>query len=118
MVPAADDARGADRDGLEGLTVQAAHAPRGRFLLLALGGIALLAGLTGALVLLGVPMPAGTARLAVDHGTLMTLGFLGTVIALERAVALGRPMGYAAPAAAGAGARRSCWACRLRSRPC
>ena len=84
--------------------MQAAHAPRGRFLLLALGGIALLAGLTGALVLLGLPLPAGTGRLAVGHGTLMTLGFLGTVIALERAVALGRPMGYLAPAAAGAGA--------------
>jgi hypothetical protein len=72
--------------------------------LLALGGIALLAGLVGALVLLGTPMPANTGRLAVDHGTLMTLGFLGTVIALERAVALGRPMGYAAPVAAGTGA--------------
>jgi hypothetical protein len=63
-----------------------------------------LAGLTGALVLLGVPMPAGTLPLAATHGVLMTLGFLGTLIALERAVALGRSWGYAAPVGAGLGA--------------
>ena len=33
----------------------------------------------------------------------MTLGFLGTLISLERAVALGRSWGYAAPLAAGVG---------------
>src|SRR5450759_5003067 len=66
--------------------------------------VALLAGLTGALVLLGVPMPAGTLPLAATHGVLMTLGFLGTLIALERAVALGRSWGYAAPVGAGLGA--------------
>lgn len=104
MVAAIDDAGGADRVGLEGLTVQAAHAPRGRFLLLALAGIALLAGLTGALVLLGALIPPDAGRLAAGHGRLMTLGFLGTVIALERAVALGRPLGYAAPLATGVGA--------------
>ena len=84
--------------------MQAARAPGARFLLLALGGLALLAGLNGALVLVGAPMPAETGRLAAGHGRLMTLGFLGTVIALERAVALGRPLGYAAPATAGMGA--------------
>jgi hypothetical protein len=104
VVAAIDDAGGEDRAGLEGLTVQAAHAPRGRFLLLALGGIALLGGLTGALVLLGAMIPADAGRLAAGHGRLMTLGFLGTVIALERAVALGRPLGYAAPVATGVGA--------------
>ena len=84
--------------------MRAARVPKGRFLLLVLGGIALLAGLDGALVLLGTSMPAEAGRLGADHGRLMALGFLGTVIALERAVALGRPMGYAAPVAAGAGA--------------
>lgn len=74
-----------------------------RLALLALGGIALMAGLAGALVLVGVPMPAAAGRLAVAHGVLMTLGFLGTLIALERAVALGRGWGYAAPLVTGAG---------------
>ncbi len=81
-----------------------AQAPGSRFLLLALGGIALMAGLAGALVLVGTPMPADVGSLAAGHGRLMILGFLGTVIALERAVALGRPLGYAAPLASGAGA--------------
>ena len=74
-----------------------------RLALLALGGAALVAGLTGALVLIGTPMPEGTVRLAASHGILMTLGFLGTLISLERAVALGRPWGYAAPLMTGAG---------------
>lgn len=78
--------------------------PRWRFALLAVGGLALLAGLTGALVLLGVAMPSAASRFAVTHGELMTLGFLGTVIALERAVALGRPWGYLAPGLAAVGA--------------
>jgi hypothetical protein len=71
--------------------------------LLLLGAIALLAGLTGSLVLLGVPMPPETAGLAAAHGLLMTLGFLGTLIALERAVAIGRWWAYLAPLAAGLG---------------
>ena len=75
-----------------------------RLPVLGLSVVALLAGLTGALVLLGVPMPAGTLPLAATHGVLMTLGFLGTLIALERAVALGRTWGYAAPLGAGLGA--------------
>ncbi len=79
-----------------------------RLALLALAGLGLLAGLSGALVLVGVlesaalPGASGT-RLAAGHGLLMTLAFLGTLIGLERAVALGRPWGYAAPAAAGLG---------------
>lgn len=74
-----------------------------RPLLLLLGALALLGGLTGALALLGLPLAPGTVRLAADHGLLMTLGFLGTLISLERAVALGRPWGYLAPLAAGLG---------------
>ncbi|HEX8939869.1 MAG TPA: hypothetical protein VF763_06860 [Candidatus Limnocylindrales bacterium] len=76
--------------------------PRG--LLLAGGAVALLAGLTGALVLLGLPMPAVTLRLGVVHGLLMTFGFLGTLVSLERAVALGRGWGYLAPLASALGA--------------
>lgn len=80
------------------------HAPWSRFALLAAGGLALLAGLTGALVLLGLPVPGDAARLAAGHGELMALGFLGTVIALERAVALGRPWGFLAPGFSAGGA--------------
>ncbi len=76
---------------------------RRRLPILALSVVALLAGLTSALVLLGLPMPAATTRLAASHGVLMTLGFLGTMIALERAVALGRSWGYIAPIGAGLG---------------
>lgn len=78
--------------------------PRRRFGLLAFAGISLFAGLTGALVLIGVSMPSGATSLAGSHGLLMPLGFLGTLIALERAVALGRPWGYLAPLATGLGA--------------
>ncbi len=38
------------------------------------------------------------------HGPLMVGGFLGTVIGLERAVALGKPWPYAAPLLTGIGA--------------
>lgn len=75
-----------------------------RALLLLPGGFALLAGLDAALTLAGLPAPTGAARLADLHGTLMVVGFLGTVIALERAVAARATWAYAAPALLGAGA--------------
>ena len=64
--------------------------------------IALLAGLDAALVLIGLPAPVRLARLPEVHGMLLVLGFVGTLIALERAVALGRRAGFAAPALLGA----------------
>ncbi|WP_372594977.1 hypothetical protein [Actinotalea sp.] len=67
-------------------------------------GIALLAGLDAALLLLGVPAPLTLDRLPEVHGALLVLGFVGTVIALERAVALAAPAGFLAPAAFGLGA--------------
>ncbi len=72
--------------------------------LVALGVTALFAGLWGGLLRLGLPVPGGGSDLAELHGPLMTLGFLGTLISLERAVALGRSWGFAAPLASGAGA--------------
>ena len=66
--------------------------------LLAGAMVAMLAGLWGALALLGFEVPASTTT-ASDHGILMALGFLGTMIAVERAVALGRLWGWGAPAA-------------------
>lgn len=75
----------------------------GRLSLLALGALCLLAGLDAALLLLGLPAPVTAARLPDVHGPLLVLGFVGCVIALERAVALRRAWALAAPAALGAG---------------
>lgn len=74
-----------------------------RYLLLLLGGLSLLAGLDGALLLSALPAPVTSERLPDVHGMLMVLGFLGTLIALERAVALRHPWGYLAPGLLGAG---------------
>ena len=49
--------------------------------LLAPAGIALLAGLDVALMLLGLPAPVRVDRLPEVHGMLMVLGFVGTLIA-------------------------------------
>lgn len=75
-----------------------------RALLLVPAGFALLAGLDAGLLLLGLPAPVEVARLAGAHGILLVLGFVGTLIALERAVAARRSWCYLAPAALGAGA--------------
>lgn len=75
-----------------------------RLALLAGGGVALLLGLDAALLLLGLPAPLTTDRLPDVHGTLLVLGFLGTLVALERAVALRRAWACAAPALLGLGA--------------
>ena len=87
-----------------------------RVALLVPGGIALLAGLDAALLLLGVAAPVPTDRLPEVHGMLMVLGFVGTVVALERAVALGRAWGYVAPAVLGLGGLRAAHAAAARRR--
>ena len=73
-------------------------------LLLLSGGLALLTGMDAGLTLAGVPAPLGSARLAELHGSLMVLGFLGTVIALERSTAARVGWAHLAPALTGAGA--------------
>ncbi|HET8614436.1 MAG TPA: hypothetical protein VFL94_02845 [Actinomycetales bacterium] len=75
---------------------------RGRLPVLALGGICLLLGLTGGLARLGAGTPSPQSA-AAGHGVLMTLGFLGTLISLERAVALRHAWGYLAPVLSGLG---------------
>jgi hypothetical protein len=75
---------------------------RAGFLLAA--GLALLAGLDAALLLLGLPAPVSAARLPEVHGMLLVVGFVGTLISLERAVASKHPGGFGAPALLGAGA--------------
>ena len=73
-----------------------------RLPLLALGMVALAAGVAGGLARLGghALLPGATAAW---HGPLMIGAFFGTVISLERAVALGSRWAYAAPLAAGLG---------------
>lgn len=71
-----------------------------RLPLLVAGMLSLVAGIAAGLARLGYDLNAPAAL----HGPLMGGAFLGTVIGLERAVALGRAWAYAAPfAAAGAG---------------
>lgn len=66
--------------------------------------VAMLAGLNSALLLLGLPAPITAQRLPDVHGTLMVLGFVGTVISLERAVAARHWAAFTAPALLGLGA--------------
>lgn len=66
--------------------------------------IVLLTGLWAGLERMGWSLPGDGARLGGVHGPLMVCGFLGMLIALERAVALGQAWGYAAPALAALGA--------------
>ena len=103
---AVDDVR--RRPGATGLEVVRERTPlrwrqRARFPLMALGMLALLGALAGGLGRLGWVLP-GSASLVAFHGPLMVSGFLGTVIGLERAVALGRPWAYVGPLATGLGA--------------
>ncbi|MGF2948898.1 hypothetical protein [Microbacterium alcoholitolerans] len=65
--------------------------------------IALLAGLDAGLLLLGLPAPLSTDRLPDVHGMLLVLGFVGTLVSLERATALARPAGFITPALLGLG---------------
>jgi hypothetical protein len=80
------------------------RATRARLLLVALGGVALLCGLDAALVRLDVWAPVASPRVGDVHGQVMTLGFLATLISLERAQSLGRAWAYLAPGLYGAGA--------------
>ncbi|MEJ7796206.1 MAG: hypothetical protein WKF50_11695 [Nocardioides sp.] len=74
---------------------------RAAFLLPA--GLTMLAGLDAALMLLGLPAPVTTERLPNVHGMLLVFGFVGTLISLERSVALKRRAGFLAPGLLGAG---------------
>jgi hypothetical protein len=74
-----------------------------------LAGLALLAALWAGLLRLGWQLTALPLTFASQHGALMVSGFLGTVISLERAVALSQSFGrrrayFLAPLLAGLGA--------------
>ena len=76
-------------------------SPKARLALLLLAAACLASGVAGGLARLGFAIPVPAA--AAFHGAIMTSGFLGTVISLERAVALGGRWAYAAPLLAGLG---------------
>lgn len=71
------------------------------FLILSI--LALLAALWAGLMRLGWGLPALTPSLALAHGPLMVSGFLGTLIPLERAVAMKQKWMYLPPLLAGLG---------------
>jgi hypothetical protein len=75
-----------------------------RLPLLAASILALLAGLWAGLLRLGWSLPVIQPGLYAAHGPLMVAGFLGTVISLERAVAIEERWSYAAPVLSAVGA--------------
>ena len=76
--------------------------PPWRVPLLLVAFASLFVGMGAGLARLGWSVPG--SGLAASHGPLMASAFFGTVISLERAVALGRRWAYAAPLASGLGA--------------
>ncbi|MCK2096347.1 hypothetical protein [Thauera aromatica] len=78
-------------------------APPARIPLLVFALLSLLTGVLAGLARLGFSVPAFGAAQAGSHAALMVCAFFGTVISLERAVALARLWAYLAPAAAGIG---------------
>jgi hypothetical protein len=77
---------------------------RARYPVLALAILALLAAMWGGLVRLGWNFPPLDPALTGVHGPLVVSGFLGTLISLERAVALRSRWAFAAPALSAVGA--------------
>ena len=77
--------------------------PGARLPLLFLGMLSLLGGVLAGLARLGWEVPAPAAQAAGVHGPLLIAAFFGTVISIERAVAVGQGWAYLAPLAAGAG---------------
>lgn len=75
-----------------------------RILLVLPAVLALVAGVLSGLARLGVAVPSFFVMLVGVHGALMVGGFFGTLIGLERAVALGRGWPYLAPLLSGLGA--------------
>lgn len=74
-----------------------------RIPMLMAGFISLALGIGSGLLRLGWNFPLPSANLVVFHGPLMVCGFLGTVISLERAVAIGQRWAYLGPLSAALG---------------
>jgi hypothetical protein len=77
------------------------RAERAPFLLLAV--LSLAVGLAGGLARVDLWLPGVPDRAAALHGPLMVVGFLATLIGVERVAALGKIWGWAAPGLCGAG---------------
>ena len=77
---------------------------RRRLPLMVLAILCLLLGLWAGLIRIGMPWTPLRPTLPMAHGPLMIGGFLGALIGLERAVALGKPWAYFGPVCSGAGA--------------
>lgn len=75
-----------------------------RIPMLMAGFLSLIFGIYIGLVRLGWQFPLSSANQSSLHGPLMVCGFLGTVISLERAVAISERWAYLAPISAAAGA--------------
>ncbi|MEO8289343.1 MAG: hypothetical protein ABI670_23290 [Chloroflexota bacterium] len=76
---------------------------RVRYMLMTLAVIALVTGMWAGLLRLGWGFPSPGPTLPGAHGALMVGGFLGTLIGLERAVALRQRWAYVAPLLSGLG---------------
>ena len=77
--------------------------PAARLPLLAAGFLSLVFGVAAGLARLGWDVPLPREGFAFLHGALMAAAFFGTVIGLERAVALGSTWAYLGPLASGIG---------------
>src|SRR5574343_1157758 len=77
--------------------------PGGRLPLLFFGMLSLLGGVMAGLARLGWSVPGPAVQAAGVHGPLMIAAFFGTVIGLERAVAIGHNWAFLGPLAAGTG---------------
>lgn len=71
--------------------------PGARLAIVLPAAIVMLVGLDAGLLLMGVPVPLVLSRLPDLHAPLMVFGFVGTLISLERAVALRAAWAAAAP---------------------
>jgi hypothetical protein len=74
-----------------------------RIPLMFLAMLTLLSATWAGLLRLGWQLPPLRPSLALSHGPLMVAGFFGTLISLERAVAMGKPWTYLAPLLSGVG---------------
>lgn len=93
------------------------HLHRLRFPLLFLAVLALLYGIWAGLLRLGWNWPVLRPTLPLSHGPLMVCGFLGTLVSLERAVALRRAWTYLGPLFSGLGGIVLIWNSRLMAGP-
>lgn len=82
----------------DGVGSSSNRGPGFRILIVLPAAVMLLLGLSAGLVIMGLPIPVALDRLPELHAPLLVFGFVGTLISLERAVALRAGWAYLAPA--------------------